>query len=376
MMHGPCGVANPNSPCMEGGKCTKKFPKDFTEVTMECDGYPQYRRRDDGKYVMKNGVPLDNRHIVPYNPYLSKKYNAHINVEICSTINSCKYLYKYVYKGPDMASVQVVDNQGDALDNSSDTQPKEQDEIKKFVNFRFITASESYWHISGYDVHGREPSIQRLAVHEENMQTVYFQENDVAEAITNPKNTTLLAWFKLNQVDADAQMLKYHEIPEHYVWHQAQHCWRKRKRGRCIGHLYTTNPSQGERHYLHILLHHIPGARSFEDLKMSPDGMLLSTFKETAIAYGLLESDVEWDNCLSEASMPKQLQSLFVTILIFGQPAKPLDLWEKYKEVMGEDISQNFPLAHTMCNAEKQRCVMNEVLLCLQEELEGYGFIP
>ena len=135
MMHGPCGVANPNSPCMEGGKCTKKFPKDFTEVTMECDGYPQYRRRDDGKYVMKNGVPLDNRHIVPYNPYLSKKYNAHINVEICSTINSCKYLYKYVYKGPDMASVQVVDNQGDALDNSSDTQPKEQDEIKKFVNF-------------------------------------------------------------------------------------------------------------------------------------------------------------------------------------------------------------------------------------------------
>ena len=134
MMHGPCGVANPNSPCMEDGKCTKKFPKDFTEVTMECDGYPQYRRRDDGKYIMKNGVPLDNRHIVPYNPYQSKKYNAHINVEICSTINSCKYLYKYVYKGPDMASVQVVDNQGDALDNTSDTQPKEQDEIKIFVN--------------------------------------------------------------------------------------------------------------------------------------------------------------------------------------------------------------------------------------------------
>ena len=88
---------------------------------------------------MKDGVPLDNRHIVPYNPYLSKKYNAHINVEICSTINSCKYLYKYVYKGPDMASVQVVDNQGDntsdnTLDNTSDTQPKEQDKIKIFVN--------------------------------------------------------------------------------------------------------------------------------------------------------------------------------------------------------------------------------------------------
>ena len=174
------------------------------------------------------------------------------------------------------------------------------------------------------------------------MQNVYFQENQVAEAITNPKNTTLLAWFKLNQVDADARMLKYHEIPEHYVWNHIQHRWTKRKRGRCIGCLYTTNPSQGERHYLRILLQHIPDAKSFEDLKLSPDGMLLSTFKETAIAYGLLESDAEWDKCLSEASisfMLKQLQSLLVTILIFGHPATPLDLWEKYKEVLGEDIS-------------------------------------
>ena len=84
----------------------------------------------------------------------------------------------------------------------------------------------------------------------------------------------------------------------------------------------------------------------------------------------------EWDNCLSEASisfMPKQLWSLFVTILIFGQPTKPLALWEKYKGVMAGDISQNFPLAHTMCNVDKQKSVMNKVLLCLQEELEGMG---
>ena len=59
-----------------------------------------------------------------------------------------------MYKGPDMASVQVVQNQGDPADTSLDTQLKEQDEIKKICQFACITASESYWRISGNDVHG------------------------------------------------------------------------------------------------------------------------------------------------------------------------------------------------------------------------------
>jgi len=54
MIHGPCGLANPKCPCMEDGKCTKRFPKDFRQTTCEnSDGYPQYRRRDDGLYVIK-----------------------------------------------------------------------------------------------------------------------------------------------------------------------------------------------------------------------------------------------------------------------------------------------------------------------------------
>lgn len=52
MIHGPCGKLNPTAPCMVDGVCSKNYPKDFNECTLENeDGYPEYRRRDDGKTV-------------------------------------------------------------------------------------------------------------------------------------------------------------------------------------------------------------------------------------------------------------------------------------------------------------------------------------
>ena len=79
--------------------------------------------------------------------------------------------------------------------------------------------------------------------------------------------------------------------------------------------MYTTNPSQGE-HFSCILLPHIPGATDYDDLKPGPDGVIHNTFKEKALALGLLESNDEWDECLKEAAtvfMSKQLHSLFLT---------------------------------------------------------------
>ena len=52
-------------------------------------------------------VPLTNKYMVPYNPYLCQKYNCHINVEACMTIAAVKYLYKYIYKGHACADVCI-----------------------------------------------------------------------------------------------------------------------------------------------------------------------------------------------------------------------------------------------------------------------------
>ena len=53
MLHGPCGanVKNP-PPCFKDNKCTKGFPKTFSDTTVVPeDGYVQYRRRDMGRTV-------------------------------------------------------------------------------------------------------------------------------------------------------------------------------------------------------------------------------------------------------------------------------------------------------------------------------------
>jgi hypothetical protein len=35
-------------------------------------------------------------------------FNAHINVEVSTGIRSVKYLFKYVYKGPDRVTTMIV----------------------------------------------------------------------------------------------------------------------------------------------------------------------------------------------------------------------------------------------------------------------------
>ncbi len=110
MMHGPCGAMFPNAPCMEDGKCKKQYPRKFqSEMVTDVHGYPIYRCKDTGRTILVHDVELDNCWVVPHNVYLSTKYNAHINVEVCNNIRAVKYVFKYVYKGHDRVTVEISD---------------------------------------------------------------------------------------------------------------------------------------------------------------------------------------------------------------------------------------------------------------------------
>ena len=137
------------------------------------DGYPIYRRRNDGRTVEVRGHVYDNRSVVPYNPYLSKRYNAHINVEVCSSVRAFKYLYKYVYKGGDRVTVafgennrRAAENNDHAAENNHRAPPLvENDEISNYVDVRYIGSQEAAWRLCQFEMQGRSPAICRLQVY-------------------------------------------------------------------------------------------------------------------------------------------------------------------------------------------------------------------
>ncbi|TMI79656.1 MAG: hypothetical protein E6H10_14970 [Bacteroidetes bacterium] len=371
MMHGPCGSGYPNSPCMTDGKCSKRYPRQFCDETMANeDGYPIYRRRRfvDGeeRKVKCKGVWLDNRWVVPYCPFLSKHFNAHINVEICSSISAFKYLFKYVFKGGDRMTA-VLEN--------------EVNEIKDYVDARYLSAPEAVWHIFGFKFHHRSPAIQRLQIHLPNEQTVTFNDDtDIVTLLQNDRirKTTLTEFFTANkqateatingeQLDFDCRELLYQEFPTHMVWKQGLRRWNRRKNGigSTIGRMYFVGPSGGERFYLRMLLTIVKGAMSFEDLR-TYDGVVHQNFKSTCIARGLLDSDDQWDRSLTEAALWQggfQLRQLFVCILLHCQPADPLELWRNHSVNLADDCKHQLQTKHQIDDLSEEQIYYSHIIL-------------
>jgi len=330
MMHGPCGIfSSPHRryPCTdESGKCKKGFSRNWEEETRQHEnGYPIYRRRND-RFVHKMEEELDNRWVVPYNRYLSLKYDAHINVEVCTTVKCVKYIYKYIYKGYDACTLEI-----------------ELDEIQKFVDARYVGSVEAAWRIFEFELHFQSVVIYRLNCHLQDMQMQVFARGNEAEAVATPRDSKLTAWFKLNERDVNARQYLYTEIPQHYTWNTSQRQWERRKASGgkpVISRLYTVNPKNTELFYLRMLLLHVRGAKSYEELRIY-DGSVYKSYYDACVARGITTDDRQWEIALAEAQqtkLPRQIRELFGFIVALNNPAEPLRLWELFQDAMCEDL--------------------------------------
>ena len=119
---------------------------------------------------------------MPYNPFLTAKYNAHINVQVCTSIRAVKYLYKYIHKGHGRAAVVVA-----------------HDEVQEFLDAHYVGPCESCWRLFAFDMHSKSHVVERLDVHLPGQHCVLFDEDDPQAAVQGlaTAHTKLTAYFEL-----------------------------------------------------------------------------------------------------------------------------------------------------------------------------------
>ncbi|XP_028106546.1 uncharacterized protein LOC114305630 [Camellia sinensis] len=292
MIHGPCGSANPNAPCMVNGKCSKHYPKNFCSETS----------------IDENGFAIYSKLI--------------------------KYLYKYIHKGPDRATVAIEDNVNrHNIDGQS--RYREADEVKQYLDCRYISTIESCRRIFEFELQKQYPSVERLQYYLLREQSILFRYTDNIPSIINQPGvheTMFTRWFQANRDHVEANTLTYEEFPSSWVWNQKQKKWKMRQQQICIGRLYYAHPNSGERDYLRILLTKVRGAKCYEDIR-TVNGIVHPTFKSVCLALGLLDDDNEWDATLTEASTwasGAQLRNMFFSMLMFFEVTNAYELWENH----------------------------------------------
>nr|KAJ0207352.1 hypothetical protein LSAT_V11C500293940 [Lactuca sativa] len=362
MIHGPCGAENLNCPCMVDRKCSKNFPKLFCNHTsVDSNGFPLYRRRDDGHFVEKSGVQLDNRNVVPYNKYLLKRYQAHINVEWCNQGSSIKYLFKYINKGPDRATVSMERTNNDSDNND----------------------------IFQFDVHYRHPTVIRLTFHlPDQQQVVYEADDDIEDVLDRTSNASSMFtfWMKCNEINKEARKLTYIEFPTKFVWKRKGLFWKPRKVGYAIGRIHSVSPKLGEAYFLRILLNKVKGPKSFDEIR-TVNGQLCSSFKDACYNLGLLDDDKEFIDAIKEASLSGSgfyLRFLFATMLLSNSLCNPEIVWQNTWEYLSDGIlyyqQQRLKSPGLSLNEDQIKNLtlfeIEQILLRNNSSLKDYGKMP
>lgn len=290
------------------------------ELTESCGRYSDYPSQSARHTWPPRALQCSNQWVVPYCPWLTCRYDAHVNVEYCASIKAVKYLYKYIFKG---SSSQIGN-------------PNQQH--VHFVDGHFMDAMM------------RGPPVTKL--------TAYLQTN-------SPDHPDY----------ALTCTLLYPEFPKYFTWtkNQGGYVWSRRRSpsSTTIGRLWMAQPGGRERFYLRLLLHHIRGAQSFVHMR-TVNGVVHDTFRDACLALNRLQSDEEWDRCLTEASLAStasSLRALFTTLLIFCEPGNPSQLLTDHVTSLAGDVE--FFLQSNPLVGPPQNELRDFLILCILHDVSG-----
>lgn len=89
---------------------------------------------------------------------------------------------------------------------------------------------------------------ERLNFHLPDEQPFLYNDKDNFNSVVNRPNiekTMFNEWILSNQKYPQGRHLTYSEYPTKFVWNSKHKEWSLRKKGKCIGRLYTAHPSLG-----------------------------------------------------------------------------------------------------------------------------------
>jgi hypothetical protein len=281
----------------------------------------------------------------PHCPFLLDFEDCHFHFDVVFTTKVFTYLYKYLYKGPDIASFSIETEHETLPDD-----PPSVNEVTDYQKGRYLSAPESAWRLLGFDITRKEPAVESLPIHLPGENVPQFRQHDGIRSSTS----LLLRYF----LRADElSHLRYEEYFEQFVLYpfspndpindrdfpeKSRTGVIRRKASRCIRHekiarINCVPIHCGEPFYLQALLLHRP-ASSFSDLR-TIEGIEFPTFHEAAADIGLFANENKGLLTMREAvdshRTPTQLHFLFAQIVMEGYAAMPL--WIKFRTQLSVD---------------------------------------
>jgi PIF1-like helicase len=334
MSHNKNHLTREMSRCRSGNKCIYGFPHAITpETWLDENGRVHYRRRNE-----------DDQWIAPHIPYLIDKFDCHIFVDVVFTVSIFMYLYKCHFKGPDHAYYQIQESNNDSSN-----------EIDDYVRGRYICATEAAWHLFGFHITSKKPSVTCLPIHLPSQNILQYQHKNATPGSTASlliryfhrpplphfSNLTYTEYYEkyiLYDFNNDDGNLSNNEFLEKTIIGAPRKKVTLRRRDKKVTRIQSVSPACGELFYLRCILTH-RAISSFEDA-MSIGGVRLESFQAVALEMGLFNNSNEGFYTLEEAvssyTTPAQLRFLFARIIVEGYPARPL--WDQFSSDLAADF--------------------------------------
>ncbi|XP_058761932.1 uncharacterized protein LOC131635331 [Vicia villosa] len=212
-------------------------------------------------------------------------------MEWCYQSSSIKYLFKYIHKGYDRITASVIRSNPSSTSNDETF-----DEIKQYLDCRYVSPSEVCWRIFSYNIHGRKPSVERMFFHLIGEKAIYYTDHERMENVIEKASVTesmFSSWLVANEKYEEARLLTYDEFVTKFVYEKRKRLWKPRKRGFTIGRLVWVPPTTGELYYLRMMLTVAKGPTCYEDIRKVGDTQYES-FRDAYFAIGFLEDDREY----------------------------------------------------------------------------------